>query len=94
MYGSTVDTCTVLLGGFEESGKEARCFKCSRLGQQDVSLGEEAKVFLMFASLKVESEAGVGELPVVCEFPDIFLKDIVDLPHESSEVCDRCSTWN
>jgi len=39
-------------------------------------------VFVMFASLKVESETGVGGLPVVNEFPDVFTEDIVDLPPE------------
>lgn len=51
-------------------------------GQVKASLGEEARLFVMSASLKVESEMGVGDLPVVNEFPNVFLNDIVDLPPE------------
>ncbi|MCI71065.1 hypothetical protein A2U01_0092328, partial [Trifolium medium] len=35
------------------------------------SLKERAEVFVMFASLKLESEVKMEELPVVCEFPDV-----------------------
>jgi hypothetical protein len=45
MYRSNVDTCSVLLGGSEQSGEEARCFKCSGTGQVDVSLGECHVIF-------------------------------------------------
>ncbi|MCI67594.1 hypothetical protein A2U01_0088853, partial [Trifolium medium] len=34
------------------------------------SLSEQAEVFAMFASLKLESGVKMEELPVVCEFPD------------------------
>ncbi|MCI80041.1 RNA-directed DNA polymerase (Reverse transcriptase), partial [Trifolium medium] len=36
----------------------------------------------MFASLMIEEKSEVGALPVVCEFPDVFLDDISDLPPE------------
>ena len=39
-------------------------------------------MFVMFASLTVESETGVGDLLVVNEFLDVFPEDIVDLPPE------------
>ncbi|MCI36413.1 retrotransposon protein, partial [Trifolium medium] len=39
-------------------------------------------MFMMFASLKLEGEVKVEELPIVCEFPDVFLEDIFDLPPE------------
>jgi hypothetical protein len=48
--------------------------------QGEVSLDGEASVFMMFASLKESSEKGVSNLPVVKEFPDIFLKNITDVP--------------
>jgi len=38
MYGSTVDTCSVLLGRSELIRGEARCFKCGGTGQVEVSL--------------------------------------------------------
>jgi len=37
---------------------------------------------MMFASLKESSEKGVGDLPVVQEFPKVFPYDITDLPPE------------
>jgi len=68
MYGSTVDASSILLVGSEQTGGEAGGFKCSRAGQVKVSLGEESKVFVMFASLKLESEVGVRDLLMVREF--------------------------
>jgi len=44
------------------------------------SLGGKASVFMMFASLKESSEKGVGDLPVVQEFPEVFSNDITDIP--------------
>ena len=46
------------------------------------SLDGEASVFMMFSSLKESSEKGVGDLPVVQEFPEFFPDDITDLPLE------------
>jgi len=46
------------------------------------SLDGEASVFMMFASLKESGEKGVGDLPVVQEFPKVFPDDIIDLPPE------------
>ncbi|MCI93122.1 cellular nucleic acid-binding protein, partial [Trifolium medium] len=36
----------------------------------------------MFAFLKLESKVKEEELPVVCEFPDVFPGDISDVPLE------------
>ena len=46
------------------------------------SLDGEASVFMMFTSLKESSEKGVGDFPVVHEFPEVFPDDIADLPPE------------
>jgi len=46
------------------------------------SLNGEASVFMMFASLKESGEKGVGDFPVVQEFPEVFPDDIIDLPRE------------
>ena len=46
------------------------------------SLDGEASVFMMFASLKESSEKGIGDLPIVQEFPEVFSDDIIDLPSE------------
>ncbi|MCI85268.1 cellular nucleic acid-binding protein, partial [Trifolium medium] len=37
-------------------------------------------MFMMFASLKLEGGVKVEELPIVCEFPDVFPEDIYDVP--------------
>ncbi|XP_050888559.1 uncharacterized protein LOC127093667 [Lathyrus oleraceus] len=44
------------------------------------SLKDDARVFMMFASLKAESKAMVGVLPIVCNFPKAFPDDIGDFP--------------
>ncbi|MCI58767.1 cellular nucleic acid-binding protein, partial [Trifolium medium] len=47
------------------------------------SLKEHAELFAVFASLKLESsEVKMEELPVVCEFPDVFPGDVSDVPPE------------
>ena len=46
------------------------------------SLNSEACVFMMFASLKESSEKGIGDLPVVQEFLEVFPDDITELPPE------------
>jgi len=46
------------------------------------SLDGEACVFMMFASLKENSEKGIGEWPVVQEIPEVFQDDITELPLE------------
>ncbi|MCI58042.1 cellular nucleic acid-binding protein, partial [Trifolium medium] len=50
--------------------------------QVEESVKERAELFVVFASLKLESEVKVEELPVVCEFPDVFPKDVSDVPPE------------
>ena len=44
-----------------------------------MSLRENDHVLVMFASLRVENDVGVIDMLVVCEFLDIFPKDIYDL---------------
>ncbi|MCI50322.1 cellular nucleic acid-binding protein, partial [Trifolium medium] len=46
------------------------------------SVKESAELFAVFAYLKLESKVKVEELPVVCEFPDVFLGDMSDVPPE------------
>ncbi|XP_050914800.1 uncharacterized protein LOC127129707 [Lathyrus oleraceus] len=42
-------------------------------------LKDEAKAFAMFASLSMESQATIKGLPVVFEFPEVFLDDMSEL---------------
>ncbi|MCI51561.1 cellular nucleic acid-binding protein, partial [Trifolium medium] len=46
------------------------------------SVKEHAELFAVFASLKLESGFKMEELPVVCEFPDVFPEDVSDVPPE------------
>lgn len=39
-------------------------------------------MFAMFSSLQVDSKPAMVELLVVCDFLDVFLEDIFDLPPE------------
>ncbi|MCI59224.1 cellular nucleic acid-binding protein, partial [Trifolium medium] len=46
------------------------------------SVKEQAELFAVFASLKLEGKVEVEELPVVFEFPDVFPGDVSDVPPE------------
>ncbi|MCI77911.1 cellular nucleic acid-binding protein, partial [Trifolium medium] len=50
--------------------------------QVNESVKEQAELFAVFASLKLESRVKMEELPVVCEFPDVFPGDVSDVPPE------------
>lgn len=43
---------------------------------------DEAQVFVLLASLSIESHREIDELPVVREFSEVFLNDIPDVPPE------------
>lgn len=50
------------------------------------SLKDNARVLMMFASLKAESKAMISDLSVVCDFPEVFPNDISDfLPEREAE---------
>ena len=48
----------------------------------DELLEDEALMFAMFASLQVDRETLNVELPIVCEFTEVFSDDISDFPPE------------
>nr|KYP67681.1 Transposon Ty3-I Gag-Pol polyprotein [Cajanus cajan] len=48
--------------------------------QVKVSLQEDAQVYMLLASLNFESNVLVNELPVVCDFSDVFSDDMSSLP--------------
>ncbi|MCI35954.1 cellular nucleic acid-binding protein, partial [Trifolium medium] len=50
--------------------------------QVQESVREQAELFAVFASLKLENKVKVEELPVVCEFPGVFPGDVSDVPPE------------
>lgn len=57
-------------------------FEFISANQVDMSLKQDDHVLMMFASLRVEREAEIDNLPVVCKFPNFFPEDISDLPLE------------
>lgn len=50
--------------------------------QVDEFVKNEAEVFMILASMKIKSKAVIGELLMVCGFPEVFPDDISDLPPE------------
>ncbi|XP_050919045.1 uncharacterized protein LOC127136541 [Lathyrus oleraceus] len=50
--------------------------------QVDELVKDEAEMFMILASMKEESKVMIGELPVVCDFREVFSYDISDLPLE------------
>lgn len=50
--------------------------------QVDEFVKDGAEVFMILASMNIERKAAIGELSVVCDFPEMFLDDISDLPLE------------
>ncbi|MCI50577.1 hypothetical protein A2U01_0071821, partial [Trifolium medium] len=47
--------------------------------QVEESLKEYVELFAVFASLKLEGGVKMEELPVVCDFPDVFPGDVSDV---------------
>lgn len=45
-----------------------------------MSLRENYQLLVMFASLRMDNNVANSDIPMVCEFPNIFPKDICDLP--------------
>jgi hypothetical protein len=62
--------------------EEERNSKFVTAGEIMTSLKEDAQLFMMFASLKLESEPKAFDQLVVCDFPEVFPEDISDLPPE------------
>lgn len=51
-------------------------------GQVEMSLRENDQIFVMFTSLRVESDVIASVMPLIYEFPDSFPKDIYDFLSE------------
>ncbi|MCI45517.1 cellular nucleic acid-binding protein, partial [Trifolium medium] len=64
---------------FPKPGEESQLINTKQVKE---SLKESAELFAVFASLKLEGEVKMEELPVVCEFPDVFPGDVSDVPPE------------
>ncbi|XP_050920172.1 uncharacterized protein LOC127137794 [Lathyrus oleraceus] len=50
--------------------------------QVDDSVKDEAEVFMLLASMKVGKKVVIGELPMLCNFSEVFLDDISDFSPE------------
>ncbi|XP_058774280.1 uncharacterized protein LOC131648545 [Vicia villosa] len=50
--------------------------------QVDEAVKDGASVFMLFASMEVKRKAVSSELPVVRDFPEVFLEDVREFPPE------------
>jgi hypothetical protein len=69
---------TVRFSSAEEEGRTELLSK----KQLKEFIEEDALVFLLMASLSVESQAVIADLPVVCNFPEVFPDEIPSAPPE------------
>lgn len=69
---------SVLFLEFEE-GEDMMFMSTKQVGE---SLNNDARVFIMFSSLKAENNSVIGDLPIVRDFPNLFPNDVSDLPPE------------
>ena len=46
------------------------------------SVKEDAQVYMILSSLEIETKVYICDLPIVRQFPEVFLKDISGLPPE------------
>lgn len=61
-------------------GEESSQFNSAR--QVEEFMKDEAQVFAMFASMQIEGKTTLEDLPIICEFQDVFHDDITELPPE------------
>ena len=50
--------------------------------QVDESVQDGAELFMLLATLDIREKRTIEELPIVCEFTEVFPEDISDLPPE------------
>lgn len=43
---------------------------------------KEVKAYIVLFAVEVEKPSSVSEIPIVAEFPEVFLEDISELPPE------------
>ena len=77
IYINCFDKTLLFLTPEEEEWK-----KCVTTKELKVLLEDEGKVFALFSLLSVEGKKSISDLPVVCEFPEVFPEDISELPLE------------
>ena len=79
-YGVFID-CYRKTVRFSEVGEndEARFLSARQVGE---FVKDEAQIFALFASLQADKKVVSVDLPVVCEFQDVFPEDVSDLPPE------------
>ncbi|XP_020206460.1 uncharacterized protein LOC109791561, partial [Cajanus cajan] len=75
----------VLLNCFEKSISFGECKESTEfLSAADIKtcLKDNEKVYMIFASLTLETDSKLDEIPLVKEFPEVFPKDVSSLPPE------------
>ncbi|XP_020236969.1 uncharacterized protein LOC109816383 [Cajanus cajan] len=74
----------VLLNCFEKSISFGECKSTEFLSAADIKtcLKDNEKVYMILASLTLETDSKLDEIPLVREFPEVFPKDVSSLPPE------------
>nr|KYP34734.1 Transposon Ty3-I Gag-Pol polyprotein [Cajanus cajan] len=74
----------VLLNCFDKSISFGECKSTKFLSATDIKtcLKENERVYMIFASLTLETDSKLDEIPLVREFPEVFPKDVSSLPPE------------
>ncbi|CAL5191760.1 unnamed protein product [Lathyrus oleraceus] len=65
---------------FLEIDEDGGLFVMTKQASEVVNVG--AQVFVMLASMSAEVKAAINEIPVACEFLELFPNDISDFPLE------------
>ncbi|XP_020209442.1 uncharacterized protein LOC109794406, partial [Cajanus cajan] len=74
----------VLLNCFEKSISFGECKSTEFLSAADIKtcLKDNERVYMILASLTLETDSKLDEIPLVREFPEVFPKDVSSLPPE------------
>lgn len=70
--------CYVMTMSFPEFDASDEFFVSSK--QVDELVMEEAEVFMLLPLMKAKDKPRIGELPMVCDFPEVFPNGVSDLP--------------
>ncbi|XP_004491307.1 uncharacterized protein [Cicer arietinum] len=74
----------VILGMDWLSANRVRRDKPSNISTNQVKalLKEDAQLYMILASLEFEEKVVIRDVPIVCEFPEVFPEDVTSLPPE------------
>ncbi|XP_019429961.1 PREDICTED: uncharacterized protein LOC109337438, partial [Lupinus angustifolius] len=71
---------TIVFGEPSETSNTPSCQRSMSANEVNTSLKEGSLAYILLASLGVEKKSEIKDVPVVCEFPDVFPDEIPNLP--------------